>query len=72
MYAHQNSLVGSIGVVSMTAHLRKLFEKKTEIKRHLITTSGHLLEKKYDPFREQPLSEEEVADVRKLQDEIFV
>lgn len=42
VYAHKNSLVGSIGVVSMAANFRNLFDK-TAITRPVIQTSENLL-----------------------------
>ena len=41
-FAHRSSFVGSIGVVSMTANLRKIFDK-TDIDRPIIQTSDKLI-----------------------------
>ena len=59
MYAHETSLVGSIGVVSATAALKGILDKN-KIIRHEISTSDKLVENRFDVFGSSEINEEQV------------
>jgi protease-4 len=67
--------VGSIGVVSFVANMRKLLDD-TKIKRHSFYTSDKLLERRFDPLKEgngdnkSNLTIEDEEFLRKLLDDI--
>ena len=71
VYTNRNSLVGSIGVVSMPVNFKKLFDE-TKIKRNLITTSDKLMEYRFDPLRDDYLNPKDVEFMHWMMDEIFV
>jgi ClpP class serine protease len=52
VFAHKDSLVGSIGVVSMLANMKKPVFDSNHINRSSIYTSDKLLERRFDVFRE--------------------
>jgi ClpP class serine protease len=70
VYANKNSLVGSIGVVSMPFNMRHLFDE-TRIKRHSISTSDKLIEHRLDPFKEEFLAEKDVEFLHKIMDDVY-
>ena len=71
MYAHETSLVGSIGVISGVAATGNVLNKN-RIVRHEVTTSENLLEAKFDPIGKMEISDEMVDTVKSMQAEIFV
>ena len=70
VYANRNSLIGSIGVVSMTANLRNLLDK-TQIGRPVIQTSDKLIANRFDPLKEGGLTEQDENYIKDIQSHIF-
>ena len=70
VYANKNSLIGSIGVVSITANLRNLLNK-TEIERPVIQTSEKLISNRFDPLKEGGLTEQDETYIKGVQSHIF-
>ena len=58
VYAHRQSLVGSIGVVSMAANFRDIFDKSL-IERPVIQTSDKLISNRFDPLKKGGLTQED-------------
>ena len=71
VYANKMSLVGSIGVVSMTANLRNLFDKSL-IERPVIQTSDKLISNRFDPLKKGGLTSEDEDYIKDIQTNIFV
>jgi ClpP class serine protease len=63
--------VGSIGVVSLSAKFKGLYNDM-KLDRISIATSEELLESKLDPFKAEKITEEDKALIRGIQDDIFV
>lgn len=71
VYAHETSLVGSIGVISAAAATKQILDKN-KLVRHEVSSSDNLLETRYDPWGREEVSEETVGMIKKMQEEIFV
>lgn len=65
VYAHETSMVGSIGVISAAAATKKILDKNRLV-RHEVSTSDNLLEMRYDPWGRDEISEETVATMKKM------
>ena len=70
VYAMKTSMVGSIGVVSLTFNLRNLFQK-TQIERPVIQTSENLLQGRLDPLKEGGIQEADCDLIKDIQTDIF-
>ena len=66
----KTSMVGSIGVVSLTFNLRNLFNK-TLVERPVISTSEHLIQGKLDPLKEGGIRDEDCELIKDIQTDIF-
>ena len=71
VFANKMSLVGSIGVVSMTANLRNLFDK-SQIERPIIQTSDKLISNRFDPLKQGGLTQADEDYIKDIQTNIFV
>ena len=60
VYAHPDSLVGSIGVISTLMALKGRLGKMN-IEKRLIATSPELLEARLDPFQKEEIAEEDIV-----------
>ena len=69
-YASAHSLVGSIGVISAQAAVRKILSGNQISQTH-VTTSENLIEYRLDPMRADEVSEDNIQFVRSIQDSIF-
>ena len=71
VYTHDTSLVGSIGVISVAAAYKQAYDKNL-IGINEVTSSGKLLETRFDPSNRDEISPELVETIKSMQSEIFV
>ena len=72
VYADRNSMVGSIGVVSMLTNWRRAWDARLAIGLPVIQTSPNLLLNRYDPLKEEGITARDEEAVKEIQTKIFV